>query len=365
MSEDLEGKIRTNGLDRQMFQRGDTHFMFNLTRRIATEEIEEGIRQLLLALEERGFVDGRVYKYSEETQECILIDSLGLDYTGKEKPRFDASNQILSEVGIFGSDPERMTIKVYKTISSELVQGDDDPLRHLLRESGSNPLGLVVVPYFSLLENKQIKGVIAANFNPASKQVTPEEITMLEYISLLVGLNVRGQIKAMMDFSGVYNKSVFYENRERFWQRFREKGEDYELAILDMDYLKRWNDEHGHRAGDEMLKELAGCLREAVNGRGRGYRIGGDEFAMLVGRTSKEEFSSLIGEIREKMRAFGQQHFGQDITLSIGVSAASDGNFSCPRGWYDAADIALYTAKKGGRDGVRFYSDLGRKDDKQ
>jgi diguanylate cyclase (GGDEF)-like protein len=120
-----------------------------------------------------------------------------------------------------------------------------------------------------------------------------------------------------------------------------------------------FNDEYGHPAGDECLRAIGGILgAEAKRTTDLAARYGGEEFAMLLPNTDAEGCAQIAEKILREVRCAGIAHrlnmpSGQ-VTASIGGAAfrpSSDRSTGCAS-LIEAADRALYTAKKGGRDRI-------------
>lgn len=133
----------------------------------------------------------------------------------------------------------------------------------------------------------------------------------------------------------------------------RDDGYGLALVILDLDFFKDINDEHGHLAGDGVLKQLARIASERIRGGDTLARIGGEEFALILPDTGEHEARGLAEEIR---RAVEQATFpieGEDhrITLSAGVAGWAAG-MKRVGDLLSAADGQLYRAKTCGRNRV-------------
>lgn len=119
------------------------------------------------------------------------------------------------------------------------------------------------------------------------------------------------------------------------------------LAILDVDHFKNINDEHGHAAGDRVLTELAGLVRRLKRPQDGFFRIGGEEFVLLMPRTdvdeAKGELELIAAAVRQKIRVRGRA-----VTVSIGLGMREHDRELVP--WLARADEALYAAKRRGRD---------------
>jgi diguanylate cyclase (GGDEF)-like protein len=140
----------------------------------------------------------------------------------------------------------------------------------------------------------------------------------------------------------------------------------YAIAMVDIDHFKRFNDEHGHDVGDQLLRMVGGRLA-GVGGGGKAYRYGGEEFAVLFPGKSIEETVPYLEALRvgisvsaftvrgrrrprgkpEKPRASAGRK-KVSVTISIGVAEAGR-QHSTPERVVEAADAALYRAKKAGR----------------
>ncbi|MBU0678519.1 MAG: sensor domain-containing diguanylate cyclase [Verrucomicrobia bacterium] len=138
--------------------------------------------------------------------------------------------------------------------------------------------------------------------------------------------------------------------------------EPLSLVLVDVDWFKSYNDSHGHQAGDELLKALAGMFSEVARPGEGPYRYGGEEFAFLLPLAD----SGIALGVAERLRAkIAAKHFegAQDsqplkkITISLGTASypadAKDRNALIA-----AADKALYNAKENGRDRVCRFSDM-------
>lgn len=145
-------------------------------------------------------------------------------------------------------------------------------------------------------------------------------------------------------------------------------GNTYTVAMVDVDHFKRFNDTYGHDAGDQVLRMVASRIAQ-VSGGGKGYRYGGEEFAVLFpGKRADETFPHLerlrrsIEELPFKLRSHDRRKQGKkqtsgrsrgakrqtNVTVSIGASAA-DRTSRKPDDFVKAADRALYRAKSLGR----------------
>jgi diguanylate cyclase (GGDEF)-like protein len=115
------------------------------------------------------------------------------------------------------------------------------------------------------------------------------------------------------------------------------------LVLIDLDHFKAVNDEHGHAAGDEILRSFGECLRTKVRPHDFVARYGGEEFVLVLARTTPERALEVLTRVRS---AWAERRTG--VTFSSGV-AVNAGDGSDTR-LLSAADAALYRAKASGRD---------------
>ena len=141
------------------------------------------------------------------------------------------------------------------------------------------------------------------SLSPALLNATPPAVLL--YMSQLETLAYRDAL------TGLHNRASFERTLAQWWQQ----GDPFAVAIVDADHLKVINDAHGHSAGDNLLRTLAGCIRQnARRQRDESYRLGGDEFALLV---RGDRLQPIADRIREQLRR------GR-VDASLGVASASE-----------------------------------------
>lgn len=126
------------------------------------------------------------------------------------------------------------------------------------------------------------------------------------------------------------------------------------LIMVDLDHFKTVNDSHGHPAGDQVLRHLAGILAELAGGGALTARFGGEEFAVILPLCAVREAVAVAERIRvrivQSVFPIGQTGQRLSVTASLGVALASPGEL--PAQLIERADAALYEAKRGGRNRV-------------
>lgn len=154
--------------------------------------------------------------------------------------------------------------------------------------------------------------------------------------------------------TGLFNRRYTDETLARELHRAaREEGEVSVIAI-DVDHFKKFNDVHGHQAGDKVLSQLGAMLRKHTRGSDVASRMGGEELAVLMPGAQREHAAARAEEIRRAAEELAVVHDGRNIgpvTLSIGVASfPADGSNADEV--MRAADAALYRAKREGRNRV-------------
>ncbi len=128
------------------------------------------------------------------------------------------------------------------------------------------------------------------------------------------------------------------------------KAESLALLIGDLDHFKRINDEHGHAAGDAVLKDVAYTLRKELRALDHVYRVGGEEFVAILPGADLHSAHQVAERLRVAIAK--SRPAGLDVSISFGAVACHGGRLDTDR-LYQEADGALYEAKQAGRNGVR------------
>jgi diguanylate cyclase (GGDEF)-like protein len=131
----------------------------------------------------------------------------------------------------------------------------------------------------------------------------------------------------------------------------RRTGQPVGLIVGDLDHFKDVNDGHGHATGDAVLQDVAYVLRKQLRAFDLAYRIGGEEFLVLLPGANLEQTAAMAERLRRGVEA-DTVGGGLSVTMSFGVSAsASDFAFDY-QSVCEEADSALYEAKRQGRNRV-------------
>lgn len=168
---------------------------------------------------------------------------------------------------------------------------------------------------------------------------------ILERISLIDGL------------TGIANRRQFDQTLEKEWRRALRHGDSLSLALIDIDFFKKYNDYYGHLAGDECLQKVGSVLKESVKRAGDlGARYGGEEFVVLLPATAKDGAITVAERICTNMAELRIPHemseVAKHVTVSIGVATMRTESDKASADLIRRADAALYQAKHAGRNRV-------------
>ncbi|MDP1790526.1 MAG: diguanylate cyclase, partial [Methylibium sp.] len=162
------------------------------------------------------------------------------------------------------------------------------------------------------------------------------------------------QLSTTDALTGVGNRRHFDDCLAREWSRSARTRQPLALLMIDIDHFKLYNDRYGHPAGDECLRRVAEVITACVRRGGEIVaRYGGEEFAVLLPGTPIDGARAVAQRCLQALNNAAIEHLASPtagvVTLSIGVAARVAGKSIEPGTLADAADAALYEAKRGGR----------------
>lgn len=156
--------------------------------------------------------------------------------------------------------------------------------------------------------------------------------------------------------TGLANRRAFDEWLGQHWRQAQAQATSVSLVMLDVDNFKPFNDTYGHPAGDRCLQRIALCLREEIAGSTNLVaRLGGEEFAILLPLHDHANALAVAEALRMAVAGLAIPHTGSNaghVTISAGVATLYAEAGGMPTSLVEAADQALYVAKRGGRNRV-------------
>jgi len=156
---------------------------------------------------------------------------------------------------------------------------------------------------------------------------------------------------------GIANRRHFNESLEQEWRRAQRERQPLSLLMIDVDYFKRYNDSHGHQAGDACLQSVAQAALSAMRRPADLLaRYGGEELIVMlpgVGAQGAMEVAQAIrGNLAQRRIPHGNSPVAGQVTVSIGAATTTPSPESRQELLIAAADRSLYAAKEGGRDRI-------------
>lgn len=166
------------------------------------------------------------------------------------------------------------------------------------------------------------------------------------------------------ELTQVANRRYFDYQLAELWRQLALERSPLTVIFCDIDFFKVFNDTFGHLAGDACLRQVAHTLRGCLKGlNDLVARYGGEEFAILVPQADPDQAIRIAEEIRSSIQALGIQHNSTRIaglpssflTVSMGIASVIPEMSTSPETLLHAADQALYTSKRNGRDRITLY----------
>ncbi|MDO6733055.1 diguanylate cyclase [Octadecabacter sp. 1_MG-2023] len=235
------------------------------------------------------------------------------------------------------------------------------PCDHLHGDMADAPGNYSCVP---VVAHGDTVGMLHVEFDPKSsydelKAMTRFASRSAEHISMAIAnVKLRDELHAQSirdPLTGLYNRRYFMDAMRRETSMSDRGGQGYGLISLDADKFKTFNDNHGHEAGDAVLRALGEQMIASLPENSVCARVGGEEFAVLLPKLNLEQSMERAESLREAVAALEvHSSFGvlPKVTISSGV-AAYLGDNTPPNLLMKRADEALYAAKADGRNCVK------------
>jgi diguanylate cyclase (GGDEF)-like protein len=275
-------------------------------------------------------------------------------------------NDVASVKDLFLSDLGReFTIKA---LSKETPESIEDPQfddrssydRSFLKELSLRS-GLTV----PLVMRDQVLGVLFLQDTVVTRDWSIDDISLIgslaDNLSVAIEnaeLHQERERQAVMDgLTGVFNRRAFTEALQKEFERARRYEHTLSLIIVDLDFLKKINDTHGHMAGDEAIRSIGHVLRQSSRSIDFCARYGGEEFCLLLPNTEIDMAEQLAERLRRLINEISVEGYG-NISASLGV-ASFPLHCDSADDLFHRADEALYCAKQSGRNCVKVTTAVG------
>jgi diguanylate cyclase (GGDEF)-like protein len=150
--------------------------------------------------------------------------------------------------------------------------------------------------------------------------------------------------------TGIANRRLLLERLKEESARGKRHPQSFSLAMLDLDYFKRVNDQHGHDVGDRLLSEVARVMEAEVREHDLCGRWGGEEFLIVLPETDLEAAACVVERVCASIRALGIQVDDQLLSVTVSAGIAEHWPADTYATTINRADGALLQAKRAGRD---------------
>lgn len=256
--------------------------------------------------------------------DIILLDLVLPDINGNEVCRWLKVNQDTKEIPIImltvkGSVPDKVT---------GLEAGADDYIPKPFDEIELN------ARIYACLRTKALQDEL--------KRKNRQLMELLEKVEILASTD---------PLTELFNRRRFEVILEQEFKRATRYNSPLACLMIDIDYFKKINDGHGHHTGDKVLQEIAEIIKTSVRETDVTARWGGEEFVVLLPQTEKDAALHSASRVRKAISAHKFKSLtDKEITVSIGIASLPNSSIDTGEKLIDASDIAMYEAKRKGRD---------------
>ncbi|MFO1519346.1 MAG: diguanylate cyclase [bacterium] len=219
-----------------------------------------------------------------------------------------------------------------------------------------------------IISHNRLLGVM--NFSrPGVDSFSAMDIKLLNSLGSQVAVSIENarlfektkELSVTDELTRVYNRRHFQTMLQMEFKRAKRFGRNLSLLMIDVDYFKQYNDTYGHVDGDKVLEEIATILAENVREVDTVARYGGEEFSLILTHTTAEEAAHVAEKLAKLVEKHGfkpqEDKPETHVTISVGVANFPDDSDNMET-LIDRADMALYEAKKRGRNRVVRYTEV-------
>ncbi|MFO0451819.1 MAG: EAL domain-containing protein [Pseudomonadota bacterium] len=303
---------------------------------------------------------GRAGAHPARSRAQSTLDSIGDGLvTTDTYGRIDYVNRAAEQ--LLGTTAGEVSGRVFAEVVPVVDEADRkalaDPVRQCLSAGQAVTLGRRAVLLARPDGAERSVEVTAAPLRTDAGEITGS-VVLLHDVTELRGITRQMSYQASHDaLTGLVNRREFERRLLDSIEAARAGGQSHVLCYLDLDRFKTVNDTSGHMAGDNMLREVAGLVKDAVRDSDTVARIGGDEFAMLLVGCPLEKAIQIAEDVATAIRDY--RFVWKDKIFAIGVSIGLVEIGRESGGLEDvmqAADSACYVAKSQGQGRVHVYS---------
>jgi diguanylate cyclase (GGDEF)-like protein len=215
-----------------------------------------------------------------------------------------------------------------------------------------------------LVQGDELLGALALR-KPGGAAIDPDEARLVDSVAGLAAIAIANarlhqkmvRLSQTDALTGAHNRRSLFARLDQELERSRRFEHAMAIALVDVDRFRQYNEALGHAAGDAVLKTVAGLLGGAVRKVDLVARYGGEEFAVVLARADRAAAAGAAEKLRAAVADAGLPHPASEagrVTISIGIAVFPEDGGDLGA-LVDAADAALYAAKRAGRNAVRCH----------
>ncbi len=288
----------------------------------------------------------------ESIREAVIItDAQGLvDYSNPVAEQFTGWKDAAAR--------GRTLAEVIRLVAIDSDERIPDPVQYCLRRHGPHAVHALLPQQDG--HHRVIEYLVTPIYGSTEVSEPPPilgSVLVFQDVTEVLGMAQQMAYQATYDsLTGLLNRQTFEKRLEEALQRTRAYGESHVLCYLDLDQFKVVNDTCGHRAGDQLLRQISALLHAQVRQADIISRLGGDEFGIILTHCPLTKAMQIAEELRRVIKEFRFIWHGKSFELgvSIGLVPLTAQNETLAE-VLSAADAACYVAKEQGRNRVQVY----------
>ena len=249
--------------------------------------------------------------------------------------------------------------KLYSTLSRPVFPTSWRITGDAVSEDGEIPIDeMLITPIISGEEEIGALGVFPSNLGSDEEEVFEEIVENLgSLLKLVITYSMAVTLARHDELTGLNNYRSLMEKLSEYFNLAKRQDMDFSLGMIDIDHFKAVNDTYGHLTGNEVLKRLAGIMKESFRSTDVVGRYGGEEFVVGMIQVGPDEALEAFERLRKRVEDYPWNEVHEDlkITVSVGVTSRSLKSYRTVMEMIEDADSAMYVSKNTGRNRVTLY----------